>query len=448
MVRHMCVRAFSHLKERIQCSLDRLQSDIVRGTTSVAREMGVPLVCSCAPEHSNRIHTESVEGTVERTVYHQQSREPPDEIPEIKMAGPTRVVLLACGSYNPVTNMHLRMFELARDTLQRSGKYKVIGGIISPVNDAYKKKDLVVAKHRIAMLKQALKSSDWIKLDTWESEQDCWLETKKVLDHHRANLDTIINANITENTIVSPTKRRRTTRGRKVKGSDDVDYTIPENLNLNNLEGGPIQLRLLCGADLLESFAVPGLWADDDIEDIVCKYGLVCITRGGSNPQKFIYDHDVLTEHQHNIVICNEWITNEVSATKIRRSLRRRESVKYLMPDSVISYIKEHGLYATAPSSDNKYLNHITPSPNRDDPPEVDAIMNAIPPVRFLSPNDAYNANLTNHTSGYSSSGSESNNNSPRTTPRRAGTPLTCMTDLSQLVKRVTKVTITPETCV
>jgi hypothetical protein len=97
------------------------------------------------------------------------------------------------------------------------------------------------------------------------------------------------------------------------------------------------------------------------------------------------------------------------------------------------------------PFLSSKYLNHITPSPNRDEPPE-DANLNTIPGVRFLSPNDAYNANLTNHTSGYSSSGSESNSNSPRTTPRRV-TP-TCMTDLSTLVKRVTKVTITPETCV
>ena len=28
----------------------------------------------------------------------------------LKMAAPTRVVLLACGSFNPITNMHLRMF--------------------------------------------------------------------------------------------------------------------------------------------------------------------------------------------------------------------------------------------------------------------------------------------------------------------------------------------------
>lgn len=36
----------------------------------------------------------------------------------------TEVVLLACGSFNPITNMHLRMFELARDQLEDTGRVK------------------------------------------------------------------------------------------------------------------------------------------------------------------------------------------------------------------------------------------------------------------------------------------------------------------------------------
>lgn len=34
--------------------------------------------------------------------------------------------------------------------------------------------------------------------------------------------------------------------------------------DIRNMEG-PIQIKLLCGADLLESFATPGLWADEDV---------------------------------------------------------------------------------------------------------------------------------------------------------------------------------------
>ncbi|KAM9604899.1 nicotinamide/nicotinic acid mononucleotide adenylyltransferase 3 isoform 2-T3 [Trichechus inunguis] len=102
------------------------------------------------------------------------------------MKSPIPVVLLACGSFNPITNMHLRMFEVARDYLHQTGVYQVIKGIISPVNDNYGKKDLVAAHHRVAMARLALQTSDWIQVDSWESEQAQWMETVKVLSCARA----------------------------------------------------------------------------------------------------------------------------------------------------------------------------------------------------------------------------------------------------------------------
>lgn len=37
---------------------------------------------------------------------------------------------------------------------------------------------------------------------------------------------------------------------------------LPENIkNLN----ANVQVKLLCGADLLESFSTPGLWAPEDV---------------------------------------------------------------------------------------------------------------------------------------------------------------------------------------
>ena len=50
---------------------------------------------------------------------------------------------------------------------------------------------------------------------------------------------------------------------------------------------------------------------------------------------------------QDNIDIVPEWITNEISSTKIRRALRRNESVKYLVQEPVIDYIKDRGLYSS-----------------------------------------------------------------------------------------------------
>lgn len=32
------------------------------------------------------------------------------------------LVLLACGSFNPITNQHMRLFELAKDHMHRTGQ--------------------------------------------------------------------------------------------------------------------------------------------------------------------------------------------------------------------------------------------------------------------------------------------------------------------------------------
>ncbi|XP_070539949.1 nicotinamide/nicotinic acid mononucleotide adenylyltransferase 3-like isoform X3 [Ptychodera flava] len=318
------------------------------------------------------------------------------------MASPAKVVLLACGSFNPITNMHLRMFEVARDHLHKTGRFHVIGGIISPVNDGYAKKGLLSCKHRVAMSRLAAESSTWLTVDPWESEQDTWLETAKVLRHHQAVLDAryisdsvngnrskrpelqssvshitsiakrtrrsrsiqqqqqnldLIESNSNFTTTVSRSKRRKlhldvdgTQNNQEcASGSDNRVGRTPDDGYFSQINSPeyerPVQLMLLCGADMLESFAVPGLWKEEDIDEIVGKFGIVVINRAGSDPRKFIYDSDALTRLENHIEIVTEWIPNEISSTRVRRALKRRNSVKYLIPDPVIDYIHLHKLY-------------------------------------------------------------------------------------------------------
>ena len=49
--------------------------------------------------------------------------------------GMKKVVLLACGSFNPITNMHLRMFEIAKDALHKNGNYQVWVGSFGSWNN-------------------------------------------------------------------------------------------------------------------------------------------------------------------------------------------------------------------------------------------------------------------------------------------------------------------------
>ncbi|XP_017052837.1 nicotinamide/nicotinic acid mononucleotide adenylyltransferase 3 isoform X2 [Drosophila ficusphila] len=238
-----------------------------------------------------------------------------------------RIAFIACGCFSPPTPMHLRMFEIAKDHFEMQGTHKVVGGIISPTHDSYGKKGLASALDRCAMVKLATQSSNWIRLSDWEVHQNQWMRTQAVLQHHQNYINNHINSG-------------------RTGGGDEPDAHLaswlPRGLHDSR---DPVHLKLLCGADLLESFAVPGLWAEADIEDIVANHGLVVITRAGSNPGKFIFDSDVLTKYQSNITLITNWVPNEVSSTLIRRLLGRGQSVKYLLDDLVLEYIKRQRLF-------------------------------------------------------------------------------------------------------
>jgi nicotinamide mononucleotide adenylyltransferase len=68
----------------------------------------------------------------------------------LKDPSKTPLVLVACGSFSPITHMHLRMFEMAVDHVRQknSDKYEVVGGYITPVSDRYNKAGLASATHR------------------------------------------------------------------------------------------------------------------------------------------------------------------------------------------------------------------------------------------------------------------------------------------------------------
>lgn len=124
------------------------------------------------------------------------------------------------------------------------GTHHVVGGIVSPTHDAYGKKGLAPAMHRMAMVKLALQTSSWLRVSDWETTQTQWVRTKIVLQHHQNFMNNFIN---------SP-------------GMDSIKGHIPGWLPAGLRDRrDAVQLKLLCGADLLESFSVPGLWSDEDV---------------------------------------------------------------------------------------------------------------------------------------------------------------------------------------
>ncbi len=67
----------------------------------------------------------------------------------------------------------------------------------------------------------------FFRLDTWESDQPTWLETLKILHHHKDMLDSLYNSNPLPDT---PSKKRKI----------DPEYSTGTILNVFNNESAEI----------------------------------------------------------------------------------------------------------------------------------------------------------------------------------------------------------------
>ncbi|CAI4601528.1 BGP_1a_G0037720.mRNA.1.CDS.1 [Saccharomyces cerevisiae] len=230
-----------------------------------------------------------------------------------KLLDPNKLplVIVACGSFSPITYLHLRMFEMALDAISEQTRFEVIGGYYSPVSDNYQKQGLAPSYHRVRMCELACeRTSSWLMVDAWESLQPSYTRTAKVLDHFNHEI------NIKRGGVATVT-------GEKIG----------------------VKIMLLAGGDLIESMGEPNVWADADLHHILGNYGCLIVERTGSDVRSFLLSHDIMYEHRRNILIIKQLIYNDISSTKVRLFIRRAMSVQYLLPNSVIRYIQEHRLY-------------------------------------------------------------------------------------------------------
>lgn len=218
------------------------------------------------------------------------------------------LVLVACGSFSPITYLHLRMFEMAADFAKFNTKFEVLGGYLSPVSDAYKKAGLASARHRLRMCEIAVnQTSNWLMVDPWEALQSTYTPTALVLDHIDHEINTVQGGVLT----ASGTRR-------------------------------PVRIALLAGADLIQTMSTPGVWSEKDLDHILGRYGTFTVERTGTDIDEALSS---LQAWKDNIWVIHQLIQNDVSSTKIRLFLRREMSVRYLIPAPVIDYIEQNGLY-------------------------------------------------------------------------------------------------------
>ncbi|KAH8828363.1 hypothetical protein DL96DRAFT_1172520 [Flagelloscypha sp. PMI_526] len=241
-------------------------------------------------------------------------------------ASKTPVVLVACGSFSPVTYLHLRMFEMAIDYARQNTDYEIMGGYLSPVSDMYKKQGLLNATHRLSIYLSPLNSnshyfllisvnmcslaaedtSSWLMVDAWEAFLD-YQRTAIVLDHFEHEINTVLGGVQTE----------------------DGEHRAA-------------RIILLAGSDLIATMSEPGVWSYNDLDHILGRYGTFIVERAGAGMEQAT---DSLARWRENIHLIPQLIQNDVSSTKVRLFLRRGLSVHYLIPAGVVDYIQRNHLY-------------------------------------------------------------------------------------------------------
>ena len=190
------------------------------------------------------------------------------------------------GSFNPPLNSH---FSIAEQVLNEYEEVEKI--VFIPVSKKYEKDGLEENYHRYNMLKLVIdKNSNFLLSDI----------------------------DMNENKSL---------------------YTI-ETLEETQKQFSNKQIWFLIGSDNLKELHT---WKR--AEELVSNYKILVMERNEDKVEEIIKQNELLNCYKENIEKLNEEIRSNFSSTYIRAQIKKKKSVRYLLPDEVYEYIKENNLY-------------------------------------------------------------------------------------------------------
>lgn len=198
----------------------------------------------------------------------------------------TKIIALFCGSFNPPLFSH---FSLAEQLLNSDKNIKKI--IFIPVSHKYNKNELISDEHRFNMLNLVCKNNPKFKVSDIEFNsyrQPYTLETMKAMQEK-----------------------------------------YPQ-----------YEIRLIIGTDNLKELKT---W--HEIEQLLQGFKVFVLSRAEDNVEKIVRNDNLLSKYPSSIIQTDIHIRTNLSSTFVRNEIKNNKSVKYLLPDEVIEYIKENNLY-------------------------------------------------------------------------------------------------------
>ena len=135
---------------------------------------------------------------------------------------------------------------------------------------------------------------------------------------------------------------------------ESIEERLRKTLELSDAQGKAlrqsnstnIRAVLVCGSDLVESMCDEKAWDQTLLEHLLAQHGVACVVRPGSDLEQILEKEGTLpSRYKDSIIIIQNNLLDDVSSTQVREKVRQGQSIQGLVPDSVITYIKEHGLY-------------------------------------------------------------------------------------------------------
>lgn len=197
-----------------------------------------------------------------------------------------KIIALFCGSFNPPLFSH---FSLAEQLLNSDKNIEKV--IFIPVSSKYNKDGLIEDKHRFNMLNLVCKTHPKFEVS-------------------------------------------------------DIEFNLPkqpytfETLQAVQKLYPNYEIRLIIGTDNLKEF---NTWYE--YQKLLAQFKVYVLTRAEDNICEIIAQDDSISEYSSSFIKSNISVKTNLNSTFVRNEIKNGNSVKFLLPDEIIDYIKNNNLY-------------------------------------------------------------------------------------------------------
>lgn len=197
-----------------------------------------------------------------------------------------KILAIFGGSFNPPLNSHFLLAEQIYNEIEDIEKV-----IFLPVSSKYAKSGLLSNEHRYNMLKLVTDKNNHFEVSDMELIQKEQLNTIETLEL--------------------------------------LQKQYPNNI-----------LYFVIGTDNLKEISI---W--NRAEELVTKFKILVLERGDDNFEQIMQKDNFLIKHRDSFIALKENIRTNLSSTFVRKNIKEGKSIKYLIPDEVLKYIKDNNLY-------------------------------------------------------------------------------------------------------